>query len=86
MPMNMLFAHSSFENPDVFGITDLNNEFSASLLSLSFEDVVAILRHPDNMNYQSGNRVSTVLILYHMLLAQAYRREQQRLKSRTESA
>ena len=48
--MDMSFAHGSFEDPDVFGITDLDNEFSASLLQLTFEDMVAILRNPDDIN------------------------------------
>lgn len=75
MHMDMIFTDRSFEDPDVLSITDLDNEFSTPLLKLAFENVVAILRNPDDVNGQPGNRMPTVTIFCHMLLTQAYRTE-----------
>jgi hypothetical protein len=48
--VDMILADCSFEDGDVLGIADLNEEFSASILDISFENVVAILGHPDEMD------------------------------------
>ena len=52
MHMNMIFADHSFEYLDIFYVTDLNDEFSASFLYIAFEYFISILCDPYNMGLQ----------------------------------
>jgi len=48
--MDMVFADNTFENTDVFCITDLNDEFSASDLNIIFENSVSVFGNPYDMS------------------------------------
>ena len=45
--VDMIFAHHSFEYPDIFGITDLNQQVSTSDFDVACQHMVAILGRPD---------------------------------------
>ena len=69
MHMDMIFADHSFEYLDIFCVTDLNDEFSASFLYITFEYLVSVLCDPYNMSLQltDGMTVSSHMdILTHL--------------------
>lgn len=51
--VHMVGAHRSLEDADVFRIAGLDQELSAALLHLPFENVVAIFGDPDHMDSET---------------------------------
>jgi hypothetical protein len=45
----MVFAHYSFEYPDIFRIADLDEQLLTPELHVSFEHMIAILGRPNQM-------------------------------------
>jgi hypothetical protein len=50
MHVNMIFIQKSFQNPHVFIVTDLNDQFSAPFLNVSCQHMITILRNPNQMD------------------------------------
>ena len=65
MHVHMIFTDYTFENPYVFGVADLHEKVSAADFDVACQDVVAILRAPDQMCRQSCNCVPTVPVVSH---------------------
>jgi hypothetical protein len=70
--MDMILTHRSFENLDVLGIANLDDQFSTPFLNLAFQHVVAVFSYPHDMNCQSGYRVATFSLFCHDVLRQSY--------------
>ena len=60
--MDMISTDYSFEDDDIFCITDLDEKLSATFLYISREYLVTILCSPDNVDCQTGNRVAAMSI------------------------
>ena len=65
MHMHMVFAHHSFQDAHVFGVADLHDEVAASDFDLALQDVLAVLRHPDDVRRESGDAMAVMAILLH---------------------
>ena len=66
MHVDMVFAHYSFEYPDIFRVADLDEQLSTSELHVSFEHMIPILRRPDQMRRESRDRVAAMPVLFHL--------------------
>ena len=66
MPVDMVFAHHAFEDPDILGITDLDDEFPTPLLEVAVEHVVAVLRDPHDVRCQPGDAGATMPVIFHV--------------------
>ena len=55
MHVDMILAHHSFQNTHVLSITNLDQEFTASWLHFTNQDVVAIFRRPHDVHRQPGD-------------------------------
>jgi len=60
MHVDMVFAHYSFENSNVFGVTNLHDERATAMLNISLEDWVAVLGDEDKVGSHAGDGVSVV--------------------------
>ncbi len=49
MHVDVVFAPYPLEYPDIFGVTDLDDERTTPLLDVAFENRVAILCHPNDV-------------------------------------
>ena len=47
MHMDVVFAHHSFEYGDIFGVADLHDESSATVLYISLQYWVSVFGDPD---------------------------------------
>jgi len=65
MHMNMVFANDPFQYLHIFRITDLNDQFSTSLLNITLQNWVSVFCHPDQANHQKADRVPTSPLLSH---------------------
>ena len=63
--VDMIFAHDSLENPHVFSITDLHEQVATANLEVTLQNVVTVLRAPDDMCRQSRDGMSAMSILFH---------------------
>ena len=70
--MDMILTDCPFENFDVLSITDLDDQFSTPFLNVSFKDVIAVLRDPDDVDSQSGDTMIASSLLCHNGLRQSY--------------
>jgi len=52
--MDVVFTHHTFENTDIFIVTDLDDEFTTPYLDVSFEYWVTIFSDPYDMGGHSG--------------------------------
>ena len=69
MHVYMVFTHYSFENRDIFGITDLHDERATATLYITLEDWVAVLGYPDYMDCHPGDGVTIVsLVVIHIAI------------------
>ena len=50
MHVDMIFTDCSLQNSNILCITNLDDQFPTSFLNLTFENLVTVFRHPDNMN------------------------------------
>ena len=64
MHMNMVFAYNTFEDTDIFCITDLNDEFSTSFLYITLEYSVSVFCYPYYMGLYLTYGMSTSSHLY----------------------
>lgn len=46
MHVHVVFAHYPLKYPHILSITYLNDKFSAALLYLASQDMIAVLRNP----------------------------------------
>jgi hypothetical protein len=60
MHVYVVFTHYSFENSDVFRVTDLHNEFTTPSLDVSLKNRIAILCYPDYVYGHSGDGVTVI--------------------------
>jgi hypothetical protein len=60
MEVDMIMSHSSFENLDIFSVTDLSDQVSTSFLNISCQNFVSIFSYKDNVDSQSGDGVKSI--------------------------
>lgn len=65
MHVDVVFTNHSFEYPDIFGITYLDDQVSAPFLNISHEYMVPILIHPNHMGSKPCDWVTTMTLLLH---------------------
>ena len=63
--MDVIFTHHAFEDPHVFGVTDLHEQVATAQFNVTFKDVVAVLGHPHDMGRQAGEGVAAVAVVSH---------------------
>ena len=61
--MYMVFTFDAFEDPNILGSSDLDDELTTAFLDISFKNLVAIFGHPNDMNRKTANRVTPATIL-----------------------
>ena len=61
----VIFADYTFENLDVFGITDLDDQFTAAHFDVALQDVVTILGYPDQVCRYARHTVAILALLFH---------------------
>ncbi len=50
MHVDMVFAHHAFEDLDIFGITDLNQQVTTANLNVICQHMIAVLGGPNQMD------------------------------------
>jgi hypothetical protein len=65
MHVNMVLAHDTAQYPNILCIADLDQQLSTALLDISRQHLISIFGHPNEVNRQPRNRVTTVSIIAH---------------------
>jgi hypothetical protein len=65
MHVDVIFAHDSFEDFNIFGVTDLDDQGATPLLDVSMEYGKAILSDPDEMSGHAGGGVRSRSLFVH---------------------
>ena len=55
MDVNMVFADNTFQNPNIFRITDLSNQIPTTLLNLPFQNMITIFCNPYYMHTEPSH-------------------------------
>jgi hypothetical protein len=76
----MIFAYHSSDNPYFKGFTGLSNQFPNSLGNLSFQNPVAIFRHPNKVILDLKNCMTTVSVFHNAPLCVIIAAKADRLK------
>ena len=63
--VDMIFTDYSFENADIFGVADLQEQVSTSELDVTFKHVITVLRDPDDVQVNAKDRVRAVSVVRH---------------------
>lgn len=50
MHVDVILTDHSTENSNILGITNLDEQFSATLLNISSQNLVAVFRYPNKVN------------------------------------
>jgi hypothetical protein len=66
--MNVVFRDYARQYPNIFRVTDLHQQISTSNFYIAFQNVIAILCTPNNVDGQARNCVMTVPIIFHLPL------------------
>lgn len=64
--VDMIAADHTFEDADIFGIADLQNQPVTSFLDLACEHMVTILGRPDDIHGQARDRMAAITIFSHL--------------------
>ena len=63
--VDMIFTDHSFEDADIFGVADLQEQIATSDLDVAFKHMITVLRDPDDVRRQTCDRVPAVPIIFH---------------------
>ncbi len=64
--MNVVFRDYARQYANIFGVANLHQKVAASRLDVALQNVIAILRTPNNVDGQTSNCVMTVPIIFHL--------------------
>ncbi len=64
--MDVITAHDSFEDADIFGVTDLHEQISTPNFEVALQNMIAILRTPYDVRRESRDGVSTMSVIFHL--------------------
>ena len=73
MHVDMILADHAFEDADIFGVADLNQQVTASHLDVTGQHVIAVFRRPDQVRGQSRDRMAAISVLSHVALLSSRR-------------
>ena len=62
--MNMIFSNYPFDNPYLKGIARLAYKLPHAKLHITFENLVAVFRHPDKVVLNVKYRVAAVAVFH----------------------
>jgi len=65
MQRHMILTDCSLQKGHSLSLTHLDEQFPAPLLNFTFQDCVTILRHPDEMDRQARDGMTTPSLLCH---------------------
>lgn len=63
--VNVVFTHHALQYVHILAIAYLDQQVSTTLLDITFQHRIAILRRPYNMACQTTYRVATMSIVFH---------------------
>ena len=66
MHLNVVFRNYARKNADIFSITNLHQQITATHFDIAFKHVIAIFCCPNQMDGQSRDRVTSVPIVFHL--------------------
>jgi hypothetical protein len=65
MHVDMVFAHNAFENPHIFGVTDLQKQVSTPYFDVAYKHRVSVLRNPHDVCLKASNCVPAMPVISH---------------------
>ena len=71
MHVHMVFTHHTLQYPDIFRVTDLDEQLSTSLLYLTSEHMKAVLGYPHKMHRQPGDGMPPIAVFAHLTTVSA---------------
>ena len=65
MHMDVVFAHHSFEDSHIFGVTDLQKQIPAPHFNVAYKHRIAVLRYPHDVCLKASDCVPAMPVISH---------------------
>ena len=65
MHVDLIFADHPLENPHVPAVADLQEQVTTSEFDVTFQDMITVLCHPDDVCRQTCDRMPAESVMFH---------------------